>query len=51
MFDCAGERAVLAEQLCAQDRPDIDPASSSDAAWALLAALFNQGSLMIDEDD
>lgn len=48
-FDCAGEVAALAECLCAQDRVVVDPAlTKSAAAVALLAELFNQGSIEFD---
>ena len=48
-FDCPGKTAALAEQLCAQDQPVIDPALvESDAAMTLIATLFNQGSLGFD---
>lgn len=49
-FECAGEAATLAEQVCAQDRIAPGPIRSEDAA-VLVAALFNQGSLAFAEED
>lgn len=51
-FECNDETSALAEQLCAMDRIDIDPALiQSTAALTLIAALFNQGSIAFDEED
>ena len=51
-YECAGEVAAFAEQLCAQDRFAVDAGlvGSADAA-ALLVTLFNQGSLDFDQVD
>ena len=50
-FECAGETAAFAETLCAQERVRIGPAlAKSDAALALIAALFNQGSVAFERD-
>ena len=51
-FECANETRTLAARLCAMDGIEIDPnLLKSDAAMALIAALFNQGSLAFDEDE
>jgi 50S ribosomal protein L16 3-hydroxylase len=51
-FECAGETAAFAETLCAQDRVGVDPAlRDSDSAMALIAALFNQGSVAFESKD
>jgi 50S ribosomal protein L16 3-hydroxylase len=51
-FECAGETTTLAEQLCAQTRITIDPdLMKSDSAMALIAKLFNQGSLAFEPED
>ncbi|MBB5686691.1 cupin domain-containing protein [Sphingobium boeckii] len=51
-FECAGETAALAEQLCAQDHPMIpDEISQSETATALLTTLFNQGSMTLLSED
>ena len=48
-FECTGT-AALAEQVCAHDRIVVDPAlAGSDAALTLIAALFDQGSVMFDD--
>jgi 50S ribosomal protein L16 3-hydroxylase len=48
-FDCAGEAARFAEQLCAADAV---PAPAGDAAvLALIVALANQGSVTIEPED
>jgi 50S ribosomal protein L16 3-hydroxylase len=50
-FDCAKETAALAEKLCAQDRVKVTPAvMKSDAAMALILTLYNQGSVVFDEE-
>ncbi|OYW86977.1 MAG: cupin [Sphingobium sp. 32-64-5] len=51
-FDCAGDRIALAEDLCARDRIGMTPGLiRSDEAMALIAALFNQGSVAFEEQD
>jgi 50S ribosomal protein L16 3-hydroxylase len=51
-FECAGETAALAEQICAHDRIKVDPAlAESDAAVELIAQLFNQGSVGFETED
>jgi len=51
-FDCAGETTAFVEILCAQGRGRIDPDQmQSDEAMALIAKLFNQGSLTFNQDD
>jgi len=48
-FPCAEETAALAEMLCAQDQFVINPEwQKSDAVVALLARLYNRGSLSFD---
>ena len=48
-FECVEETVAYAESLCAQDRMTLDPGlTNSDAAMALITALFNQGSLALD---
>lgn len=51
-FDCAGDAALLAQQLCAQQgmAPDRAFATSADAV-ALIAALINKGSLAFEDED
>jgi len=50
--DCTGVVAELAEQLCAHERIVVAPAvAASDEAVALLATLFNDGSVAFDQDD
>ncbi|HUD91249.1 cupin domain-containing protein [Sphingobium sp.] len=48
-FPCAGVAAAMAERICAQDHLILDPSLSE--AMALLTALINQGSLMVDEEE
>lgn len=48
-FECSGEIAALAEQICAQDRLEI--AAATEPALALIATLFNRGSLAFDSED
>jgi 50S ribosomal protein L16 3-hydroxylase len=49
-FDCAGDNAALAEQLCALGRVAVTAELvKSDAAMGLLVTLFNQGSVAFDE--
>lgn len=51
-FDCAGEVAALAEQLCAGPEVRVDPPlAGSEAILTLLAALIDQGSLTFDGED
>jgi len=51
-FDCAGETAPLAEQLCAARVIALDRASAGSAATlTLIAALIDQGSLAFDDED
>lgn len=51
-FECAGELAVFAQQLCAQNSLTIGAELiGSDAGMELIAKLFNQGSVGIDGDD
>ncbi len=50
-FECDGHSAMFAEQLCAQDRIEVGAELlKSDDAMALIVALFNQGSMALDED-
>jgi 50S ribosomal protein L16 3-hydroxylase len=49
-FDCDGEVARLAEELCARDCVQVDPSlTRSDPAIALLTELLNRGSVEYDE--
>lgn len=51
-FTCGKETAALAEHICEHSRIDIaSDLASSDAAMELIAALFNQGSLVFEEED
>lgn len=51
-FECTGETVAFAEQLCAHDRISVDPVlGKSDPAMALIAALFNQGSVAFEPED
>lgn len=51
-FDCAGDGAVLARELCGRGDVTLDPAlAGADAAVALVAALIDQGSLAFDEGE
>lgn len=48
-FPCAAETAAVAKMLCAQDQFVINPEwQKSDAVVALLAGLYNRGSLAFD---
>src|SRR3546814_2988951 len=50
-FECVNETSAFAEQLCAQDRVRIDPdLMKSDSAMALIAKLFNQGSVAFEQE-
>ncbi|MEE9434678.1 MAG: cupin domain-containing protein [Sphingorhabdus sp.] len=45
-FECAKEMALFAQQLCSQDRLEIDPELlKSDPVVTLLVKLYNQGSV------
>lgn len=48
-FPCSGGAAALAQRICAQDHVVLDPSLAD--AMELLAALVNQGSLMVDDDE
>ncbi len=48
-FDCAGETAELARQLCAE--PELRVAEVTSAAAALITALIAQGSLAFADED
>jgi 50S ribosomal protein L16 3-hydroxylase len=51
-FDCVGEAAVLAEQLCAGRVIAVDPnLAGSERTLSLIAALIDQGSLAFDDED
>ena len=51
-FACAGETSAFAEILCAQDRFSVHPdLIKSDSAMALIAELFNQGSVAFEPED
>ncbi len=51
-FECTGEAAAFAERLCGQDRVTIDSGLlQSDPAMELVAALFNQGSVVFDRPE
>lgn len=51
-FECAGEAAALAEQLCASDRFVVDRAViAAEPAAELLATLCNQGSIAFEAED
>ena len=50
-FDCAGDMAALAMQLCTGLTVQLDPTlAQSDAAITLVTALLDQGSLAFEED-
>ena len=50
--ECTGVAATFAEQLCAGDRFVVAPdLCRSDAVAELIAALFNQGSVAVDEPE
>lgn len=50
-FECANETSAFAEQLCAQDRVRIDPnLMESDSAMALIAKLYDQGSVAFEQE-
>ncbi|HSB97428.1 MAG TPA: cupin domain-containing protein [Spongiibacteraceae bacterium] len=51
-FACDAQLAPLAELICAQSILSIDPALLTSApSMALLLALYNQGSLVFEDDD
>jgi len=51
-FDCDGEEAALAEELCAKTVFTADPKrAASDQSVTLIAALIDQGSLAFEDDD
>lgn len=51
-FACAAETAAFAEQLCAQDEVEVDPAmAQADAVVRLIARLIDQGSVSFELDD
>lgn len=50
IFECAGPAAIMAKMISAQDRFTIEPELlKSDATLAIIAALFNGGSVAFDE--
>src|SRR3546814_19903833 len=50
-FEGVNETSAFAEQLCAQDRVRIEPdLMKSDSARALIAKLFNQGSVAFEQE-
>lgn len=50
--DCTGASAALAQQLCADDALELDPALADDeAVIALLVLLHNQGSIAFEDDE
>jgi 50S ribosomal protein L16 3-hydroxylase len=51
-FECADDSIAFAEHLCASGSGEIDPElGKSDMAMALIAKLFNQGSLIFELKD
>ena len=51
-FDCAGEAALLAEQICAATKITVDPAlAESPPSVTLIAALMNRGSMAFEGGD
>ncbi|RJF93207.1 cupin domain-containing protein [Sphingomonas cavernae] len=51
-FECRGETIAFAEQLCSRDRIEIGlKLGKSDFAVALIATLFNQGSVAFVSED
>ncbi len=51
-FECAGETSAFAEELCAQEYLSVDPdLTKSESAMALIAQLFNQGSINFETQD
>lgn len=49
-FECRDDTAVFARSLCAKDRVETDPAYG-DATLALICALYNHGSVALDNED
>ncbi|NIJ18256.1 cupin domain-containing protein [Sphingobium vermicomposti] len=50
-FDCSGEAAAFARQICAQDHVLASPAlADSPPCLTLIAALIDQGSIAVEED-
>jgi 50S ribosomal protein L16 3-hydroxylase len=51
-YDCSGDVATLAEQLCASDEVLVDPGlAGSDAAMALVVTLYDEGSVSFLAED
>jgi len=51
-FECAGDTADLAQQLCTQESIGIDPSlGTSDAVIELVTTLYNQGSVAFDTEE
>ncbi len=51
-FECTAETAAFAEAICAQDRVMLgQELTNSGAAMTLLAQLFNQGSVVFDQEE
>ena len=51
-FECADAAAIMTENLCAQDHfAATEDMTKSDAVMAIIAALFNQGSVAFDEPE
>jgi 50S ribosomal protein L16 3-hydroxylase len=51
-FECGAESAAFAERLCARDRIEAgSDMMKSEEAMTLIAALFNQGSVVFDRED
>ena len=51
-FETTGDAAAFAEMLCAQDSFAVDPAfARSETVMALIAQLYNQGSIAFDQED
>ncbi len=51
-FDCTGDAAAFAEQLCARDRVEVSlKLAESGVVMELIAELFNQGSVAFEAKD
>lgn len=51
-FACSGDDVVVAETLCAQDSMAFEPdVPVPDTVLSLLVALYNQGSIALDEEE
>lgn len=51
-YDCKGELGAFAQLLCARAELKVDPAIiQSDAAVTLIATLYNQGSITLDQEN